>query len=73
MVAVAGLLLPVIGWQGTKDPQAAGHNQGAVDLGGHSPVGLQVHAPRVPRPHRPESPQGLEGVRADRLHGGGVR
>src|SRR5512132_4745400 len=57
MVAVAGLLLPVVGWQGTKDPQAAGHNQGAVDLGGHSPVGLQVHAPRVPGPHRPESPR----------------
>ena len=48
-MAVAGLLLPVIGWQGTRDPQDAGHDQGPGDLGGHSPDGLQVHAPRVPK------------------------
>jgi hypothetical protein len=43
MVAMAGLLLPVIGWERTRDPQAAGHNQDPVDLlGGHWPVGLQA-------------------------------
>ncbi len=57
MIAMAGLLLPVIGWQWTKDPQDAGHNQGPSDLGGHSPDGLQVHPPRVPKaPNRSESP-----------------
>ena len=40
MMAVAGLLLPVIGWQSTRDPQDTGHNQGPSDLGGHSPGGL---------------------------------
>ena len=57
MLAVAGLLLPVIGWQWTRDPQAAGHDQGAVGLGGYGPVGVQIHAPRVPKaPNRSESP-----------------
>ena len=49
MVAWVGLLMPVIGWSWTRDPQAAGHDQGAVDLGGHAPVGVQVHAPRIPK------------------------
>ena len=57
MVAVAGLLLPVIGWQWTRDPQTAGHDQGAVGLGGYGPVGVQIHAPRVPKaPNRSASP-----------------
>ena len=49
MVAWVGLLMPVIGWSWTKDPQAAGHDQGAVGVGGHAPVGVQIHAPRVPK------------------------
>ena len=49
MIAVAGLLLPVIGCEWTRDPRDAGHNQDPSDLGGHSPDGLQVHAPRVPK------------------------
>jgi hypothetical protein len=57
MVAVAGLRLAVIGWSWTTDPQTAVTDQGAVDLGGHAPVGVQVHAPRVPKaPNRSESP-----------------
>ena len=71
MVAMAGLLLPVIGWERTRDPQAAGHNQDPVDLlGGHWPAGLQVHAPRVSKaPNDQSHPR--EGMPADRLHGSG--
>ena len=57
MIAVTGLLLLVIGWLGTEDPQDAGHDQGPGDLGGHSPDGLQIHAPRVSKAlNRSESP-----------------
>jgi hypothetical protein len=49
MIAVAGLPLPANGWQRTRDPQDAGHGQGPVDLGDHSPDSLQVHPPRVPK------------------------
>jgi len=49
MVAATGLQVPVIGWQETRGPQDAGHNQGPSDLGDHSPDGLHVHAPRVPK------------------------
>jgi hypothetical protein len=53
MGAEAGLLVPVIGWQWTRDPQAAGHDQGAVGLGDHAPVRVQIHAPRVPKAPQP--------------------
>jgi hypothetical protein len=46
MIAAAGLLSLVTSRQGTRDPQDAGHDQGG-DLGGHSPDGLQIHAPSV--------------------------
>jgi hypothetical protein len=71
MVAVAGLLMPVIGWSWTKDPQAAGHDQGAVGLGGHAPVGVQVHAPRVPKAPTGRSHLTLEDVWADGLRDSG--
>jgi hypothetical protein len=49
MVAVAGLLLQVIGWQWTTNLQAAGHDHGPVDPGGYAPTASQIHALRVPK------------------------
>jgi hypothetical protein len=72
MIAMAGLLLQVIGWERTRDPQVAGHNQDPVDLlGGPWPVGLQVHAPRVSKPRTDQS-HPPESMPADRLHGPGA-
>jgi hypothetical protein len=51
MIGAAGLLLPVIGWPGTRDPRDAGHDRGG-DLGGRSPDGLRIHTPRVSRSSR---------------------
>jgi hypothetical protein len=54
MVAVAGLLLPVIDSEWTGDRQHAGHHQNALDPGGDAPEGSQVHAARVAKvPNRP--------------------
>ena len=68
MIAVAGVLVSVIGWQRTRDPQEAGHNQGAVDLGGHALTGLQVHAPRVAKTQPVGATPPLESMPANRLH-----
>jgi hypothetical protein len=70
MIAVAGLVLPIIDSEWTGDRQHAGHHQGALDPGGDAPKGLQVHAARVPKAPTDRRQPGLEGVRADRLHGG---
>jgi len=49
MIAVAGLVLPIIDSEWIDDLQHAGHHQGALDPGGDAPKGLQVHATRVPK------------------------
>jgi hypothetical protein len=49
MIAVAGLVLPIIDSEWIDDLQHAGHHQGALDPGGEAPKGLQVHAARVPK------------------------
>src|SRR5918999_377029 len=71
MIAVASLLLHVIGWEWTRDPQETGHDQGALDPGGDAPDGLQVHAPRVPKVPTDRTHLG-PGGRAG-LRGGGLR
>jgi hypothetical protein len=70
MIAVAGPHMPVIDSEWIGDLQHAGHNQGALDLGGDAPKSLQVHAARVPEALNQPEYLGLEGVRADRLRGG---
>src|SRR4029450_3264771 len=70
MSAVAGPHMPVIDSEWIGDLQHAGHNQGALDPGGDAPKSLQVHAARVPKALNQLEFLGLEGVGADRLHGG---
>ena len=70
MIAVAGPLVPVIDAEWIGDPLHAGHHQGALDPGGDASNGLPVHAPRVPKAPTDWSHPALDGVRADRLHGG---
>jgi hypothetical protein len=71
MIAVARQLLSVsCEWAG--DLRHAGHNQDPSDLGGHSPDGVQVHAPRVPKaPNRSESPtlEGMPPAERSKAHG----
>ena len=71
MIAVARQLLSVsCEWAG--DLRHAGHSQDPCDLGGHSPDGVQVHAPRVPKaPNRSESPtlEGMPPAERSKAHG----
>jgi hypothetical protein len=72
MLAVAGPLVPVIDCEGPGGRRYAGHHQDALDdPGGDAPEGSLAHVVRVPKTQATGVTAGLEGVRADRPHGGG--